>query len=144
MPEMREEGSGMGQSRYLVSGSYQTVAKRCDVGGADLAAAADDVETGLDPAQREVGIGLRIEVVAGVQHVHRAAVLERFGGGEAVGIGADRRAEAFQRGQRRVDGLRPLAVNLPRGQRQVRDGRLRLRQRLAAAQARAGFVGERP
>ena len=114
------------------------------MGRPDFAAAADDVSAGLDPADRLVGIGIRIEVVAGVQHFHCAAMLERLDRGEAVGIGANRPAESDQFGQRGSDRFGPAAIDQPCCDRQAVESARRRRYGFAAAQPWCAVIGERP
>src|SRR6185312_11670819 len=96
MPETRADGLGIERSCDFEPVGDKAVAQGGDVFRSDLAAAADDGGAALCPADGEVGIGGRVEVVARVQHVHRAAVLQRLDGGEAVGVGADLAAEREQ------------------------------------------------
>ena len=56
-------------SRDFVTGPLEPVAQGGDMGGADLAAASDYMGAGLDPADGLTGIGLGVEVVAGMQRL---------------------------------------------------------------------------
>ena len=79
MPEMRAEGLGIEGSDQRMARLDQPVAQGFYVRGADFAASADDVEASIHPGQRELGIGCRVEIMTGMQNVHRAAMLERAG-----------------------------------------------------------------
>ncbi len=72
-----------------------------DMGGTDLAAAADDGGALGDPLEGEVGVFLGRQVVAVGKFLHRRRVLQEIAGdmGKAVGIGAEGFAHGFQGGE---------------------------------------------
>jgi hypothetical protein len=111
---------------------------------ADLAAPADDARAVFGPRERETGVGLRAEVVAGAEDVDGAPVLQRVDGREGVGVASDEAAERAELGQRGAHGLWAAAVDEPGGDRDAGERPIGLRERLAAAQPRRTVVGERP